>query len=213
MTVIEPETRLRAAPGIAKTETEASKQALATLKQRGHPETPPPLVSDGLGGHREALVEVHGQMPAYSGRGRPPSRKQPQDDWLYLQMVKQRVNGRVVGVTPRVVYGEETTVRETLGENTAYVERSHLTSRHMNGRLVRKSLGFSKAREMFEASCAWEDIIYHLARPLKTLRVEVNDGMRRWQPRTPMMAAGLTDHIWSLAELLTRLPLPRLNNA
>ena len=213
MTVIEPETRLRAAPGIAKTETEASKQALATLKQRGHPETPPPLVSDGLGGHREALVEVYGQVPAYSGRGRPPSRKQPQDDWLYLQMVKQRVNGRVVGVTPRVVYGEETTVRETLGENTAYVERSHLTSRHMNGRLVRKSLGFSKAREMFEASCAWEDIIYHLARPLKTLRVEVNDGMRRWQPRTPMMAAGLTDHIWSLAELLTRLPLPRLNNA
>ena len=213
MTVIEPETRLRAARGIAKTETEASKQALATLKQRGHPETPPPLVSDGLGGHREALVEVYGQVPAYSGRGRPPSRKQPQDDWIYLQMVKQRVNGRVVGVTPRVVYGEATTVRETLGKNTAYVERSHLTSRHMNARLVRKSLGFSKAREMFEASCAWEDIIYNLARPLKTLRVEVNDGMRRWQPRTPMMAAGLTDHIWSLAELLTRLPLPRLNNA
>ena len=37
----------------------------------------------------------------------------------------------------------------------------------------------------------------HLTRPVKTLRVEVNDGRRRWQPRSPAMAAGLTDHIWT----------------
>lgn len=74
VTVIEPDTRLRAAHGIAKTETEASVHALSTLKQRGHPDTPPPLVSDGWGGHREALVEVYGQVPVYTGRGRPPSR-------------------------------------------------------------------------------------------------------------------------------------------
>ncbi len=213
MSVIETDTRLRAARGVAKTEAEAAVAAFESLKRRGHPDGPPSLTSDGLGGYREALVEVWGQVPPYVGRGRPPTRKQPKDDWQYLQMVKQRVNGRVVGMTPRVVYGEEARVRQSLGENTAYVERTHLTSRHMNARLVRKTLGFSKEREMFEASCAWEDAVYNLTRPLKTLRVEVNDDERRWQPRSPMMAAGLTDHIWSIHELLTWLPLPHLSNA
>lgn len=127
-------------------------------------------------------------------------------------MVKQRVEGHVVGVTPRVVYGEAATVAQTLTYHTAYVERTHLTSRHMNARLVRKTLGFSKQRAMLEAACAWEDAVYNLARPLKTLRLEVDDGARRWHPRTPMMAAGLTDHVWSILELLTLIPLPRPNN-
>ena len=50
-----------------------------------------------------------------------------------------------------------------------------------------------------------EDINYNLTRPLKTLRLEVNDGQRRWQPRTPAMAASLTDHIWSVEEVLTTI--------
>jgi hypothetical protein len=41
-----------------------------------------------------------------------------------------------------------------------------------------------------------------LTRPIKTLPGEVNDGQRRWQPRSPAMAAGLTDHIWTVKELL-----------
>ena len=42
-------------------------------------------------------------MPAYTGIGRPPTRKRPQPGWQYLQVVKQRQNGRVVGTTLRVV--------------------------------------------------------------------------------------------------------------
>jgi hypothetical protein len=45
---------------------------------------------------------------------------------------------------------------------------------------------------------AWWDF---LARPLKTLRLEVNTSGRRWLPRSPAMAAGLTDHIWTVKEL------------
>ncbi len=52
-----------------------------------------------------------------------------------------------------------------------------------------------------EAS-AWEDRIYNLTRSLKMLRVEVDNGSRRWQQRSPAMAAGLTDHIWSVLGLL-----------
>jgi hypothetical protein len=77
---------------MAKTETEASQIVFTALKQRGHPDKPPPTISDGWGGIREAMVEVYGQAPPYSGRGRPPTLKQPGKDWQYLQMVKQREN-------------------------------------------------------------------------------------------------------------------------
>ena len=87
-----------------------------------------------------------------------------------------------------------------------------LTSRQMNGRLVRKSLSFSKEREMLEASCAWEDWVYNLTRPLKALRVEVNGGRRRWQLRSPAMVAGLTDHIWTVKELLMTVAAPDVTN-
>ncbi len=66
----------------------------------------------------------------------------------------------------------------------------------------------SKQLELLEAACAWEDWIYNLTRPLKTLRVEVNDGKRRWQPRSPAMAAGLSDRLWTAEELLTRVVAP-----
>ena len=43
----------------------------------------------------------------------------------------------------------------------------------------------------------------------KTLRLKVLDDPRRqWQPRTPAMAAGLTNHIWTVKELLTVIAPP-----
>jgi IS1 family transposase len=65
-------------------------------------------------------------------------------------MVKQRDHkGRVMGVQAKVVYGDEREVRKELpGGGTGYVERTHLTSRRMNARLVRKTLGYSKKLKM-----------------------------------------------------------------
>lgn len=211
--MIDADTRLRVARGVGKTETEASTEVFQTLKRRGHPDAPPPTVSDGWGGIREAMVEVYGEVPEYSGRGRPPTRKQPQPDWQYLQVVKKRKTGRVVGVRLRVIYGDKEEVLQLLGSSTAYVERTHLTSRQFNSRLVRKTLGYSKIVEMHRAAATWEDIVYNLVRPLKTLRLEVfDDPTRRWLPRTPAMAAGLTEHIWTVKELLTTLPIPTVSN-
>jgi hypothetical protein len=98
------------------------------------------------------------------------------------------------------------------GGHTAYVERTHLTARQMNGRLVRKTLSYSKQVTMLKAASAWEDWVYNLTRPVKTLRVEVNDGHRRWQSRSPAMAAGLTDHIWTVKELLMTVVAPNAIN-
>lgn len=206
---IEPHTRLRVGRGIGQTETDAAVQLWQQVKQRAaHASSPPPILSDGWGGHREALVEVYGYIPDYQGRGRPPTRKQPVVGWHYTQMVKQRdAQGNLMGVDVRVIYGDDTTLSQT-GTRTTCVERTNLTSRHMNGRLVRKTLGYSKRVAMLEAACVWEDGVYNFTRSVKTLRVEIKSEGKRWLQCSPAMAAGLADHIWSIRELLVRVPLP-----
>ena len=201
-TIVDIATRLRVARGIGKTETDASIEAFETLQQRGYPDVPPPLVSDGWGGIREALVETYGKVPEYGGRGRPPTRKRPQPGWKYLQVIKQP---RKTGGAPRlkVVFGDEETVLAELAHHTAYVERTHLTMRQFDSRITRNGLGFSKDLDMYTYAAALEDVVYNLARPLKSLRVRINDDSpRRWEPRTPAMAAGLTDHVWTIKEML-----------
>lgn len=124
-----------------------------------------------------------------------------------MQAVKQRENGRAVGTVACVIYGSKRLTPTLLGEYTACVERTSRTTRHMNGRLVRKTLGFSKKREMLEAACIWEDVVYNFARHVKTLRLEVNQDGRRWRYRSPAVAAGITDHLWSVQELLAMVPV------
>jgi hypothetical protein len=207
--MIDIDTRLRVARGFGKSETQADLEVFATLKRRGHPESPPPTVSDGWGGTDEAMVEVYGTVPAYSGRGRPPSRKRPQPGWEYLQVIKRRTaQGRVIGTRLRVVFGEPEVVLAHLTPHTAYSERTQLTMRQHNRRLVRNGLTFSKELAMHRAAAAWEDLCHNFVHPHKSLRVRVEEPDRRWQPRTPAMAAGLTDHIWTVKELLTIVIIP-----
>jgi len=213
--MIEMDSRLRVARGIAKNETLASVEVFRTLKRRGHPDGPPPTISDGWGGIDEAMIEVYGAVPEYCGQGRPPTKKRAGSDWIYLQMVKQRdERGRVNGIKLRVQFGKKSEVIALLGKSTAYIERSNLTSRLFNGRQVRKTLAFSKDVTAYRAAAAWEDCYYNLVRPHKSLRLPAADGLpRKWLPRTPAMAAELTDHIWTVKELLTMLPVPDVNNA
>ncbi len=213
-TLIDMDSRLRAARGIAKDETQASIEVFRTLKRRGHPHSPPPIISDGWGGIDDAMIEVYGGVPPYQGRGRPPTRKRPGHDWMYVQMVKQRhPHGRFQGTRPRVVFGSPSEALALLGASTAYIERSQLTSRLFNSRQVRKTLAFSKQLEAYRASAVWEDSYYNLVRPHKSLRTAVaDDPSRKWSPRTPAMAAGLTDHVWTVKELLTTIPVPGTTN-
>ncbi len=208
-TMLDIDSRLRVARAIEKDETQASIGVFHILQRRGHPDGPPPTISDGWGGIDEAMVEVYGVVPEYGGRGRPPTRKKPGEDWLYLQMVKQRdEHGRFEGVKLRAIFGTQAEVIDLLGKSTAYIERSNLTSRLFNSRQVRKTLAFSKDIDAYRAAAAWEDSYYNLVRPHKSLRVPVRNGSpQKWSPRTPAMAAKLTDHIWTVKELLTTIPL------
>jgi hypothetical protein len=77
-TLIESESRLRAARGLTKNETEAAIEAFEQLKGRGQRHSAPPLVSDGWGGYEmRRWWRCGGKVPEYKGRGRPPTKKRP----------------------------------------------------------------------------------------------------------------------------------------
>jgi hypothetical protein len=198
---------------IGKNEEEVAAVMLLQIRDRCNPIEPPAISSDGNDSYPEAMLETWGKLPEYTGRGRPPTRKQPQPGWKCLQVTKHRSGGRLIRVTHRVVYGDPNEVPNFMGLNTAYVERTNLTSRQMNGRMVRKTLSFSKEEKMLKASCSLEDAVYNFTRPVKSLRKEANSDQRQWEPRSPAMAAGITDHIWTIGEIMMMLVIPDKNNA
>jgi hypothetical protein len=184
--------------------------------------------SDQRPQYREAMLKAFGQwmQPERQGqRGRRPKpRWVPPPDLLYAQVVKHRRKGRVVKVTTEVVFGTP----EALGAyrkrspasrrvNTAFVERQNNTMRQHNRRFTRKTLGFSKKRYWMERQlhlCVGD---YHFCLPHSGLREEIdpplptkgNGSPKKWREVTPMMAAGVTDHVWTLQELLMYRVPPR----
>jgi IS1 family transposase len=78
--------------------------------------------------------------------------------------------------------------------STSYVERQNLTMRMGMRRFTRLTNGFSKKLDNHMAAIAIHFMHYNFARPHKTLA--------KPYPRTPAMAAGITDHIWTLAEIV-----------
>lgn len=77
--------------------------------------------------------------------------------------------------------------------STAYIERLNGTTRHTNGRMRRLCYAFSKRPEHHRAAVALDYVGYNLCHVVRTLRV------------TPAMQAGVTDHVWSVEELLHAL--------
>jgi hypothetical protein len=130
------------------------------------------------------------------------------------------VGGRVVEVKRHIRFGAADDIIPVLAtdrcgppSNTSYVERDNLTSRPSNGRLVRKPLSPSKKKADLQRHIALEEAIYNFVRPHSALQVTLRQPAahgRLWQQRPPAMAVGLTDHLWSLEELLSYcLPPPR----
>jgi len=208
------ESHLRVGHAIGKTEEEIAPELMKQVKMHAPDEEPPAMSSDRKGAYREAMLETWGKVPEYGGRGTPPKLPKPGKGWKFLQVIKKRKRGKLESVRIKVIYGDPEEVKAKLGCHTAYVERTNLTSRTMNGRLVRKTLSFSKDLRFLKASNALEDAIYNFTRPVKTLRVELPNPSKqaRWQQRSPAMAASLTDHIWTVKELLTVVLVPLCAN-
>jgi IS1 family transposase len=172
--------------------------------------------SDQLDQYANALLQVYGKWvtpPPKPGPGRRPKPKLvPPEDLLYVQVVKQYKNSHLAEVSRRIVFGEPVRVSEHLNNsivskaiNTSYIERNNGTIRHMDARCVRKTLRFSKTKENHSRQLTLSLAYYHLCRPHSALT------KRSGRPTTPFMAAGFTDHVWSMAELLTT-PSQKLNS-
>lgn len=185
----------------------------------------PLLTSDQLPHYVEAILKVLGRWvrPERNGsRGRfPKPRLQPPEGLQYGTVHKERQGGRVVSVTTQVVFGKAKELQARLKAlgvqkiNTSFVERMNLTLRHLVSRLRRRGLTFSKKRQYLEWHLHLGIAYYHFVRPHRSLRLRLpqpiptkGDGTpKKWEKRTPALSAGLTDHIWTMQELLAfRVP-------
>ena len=148
--------------------------------------------------------------PGTRGRPRKP-RGEPHPDLGYGQWVTQQTQGQRRTLSPRVVLGAErlTSLGHTL--STAVVERVHLPLRQALAPLTRKTARFGTHRERLRQRVVFFQALYNAARPPRSLRQPLPLHARthhgairpRWRERTPALAAGGTDHVWTFRELLT----------
>jgi IS1 family transposase len=104
-----------------------------------------------------------------------------------------------MGIDVRVIAGSPDMSRVS----TSYVERNNLTMRMGRRRFTRLTNGFSKKIEFHAHAVSLNFLYYNFARGHQSLRVKNADGT--FTKRSPAMAAGLADHIWTtweIAELL-----------
>jgi hypothetical protein len=198
----DPDSRLVLEVLVGKRLDTNSEELLQGVKRRLG-EVPPKLVSsDGHAPYPGAVLAAFGQgvTPPRTGKpGRPAGpRVEPLAGLCYGRVVKHKRRGRVVGVETEVVFGR---LPEGAAISTSYVERHNATDRHRNARKGRKTYRFSKDWDVHEAMTSYTMYSYNFCWSVRTLRQK--DAQGRWRQRTPAMAAGLSDHVWSLEEWLT----------
>ena len=151
---------------------------------------------DGFKAYVTAILKVF-RDPLHTGKlGRP--RLLVWDDLHIVQVVKHRVGRRLVSITRRLAHGSmaraEAIMQATQVElgriNTAYIERLNATLRTWMPALVRRTRTPSGARDHLEAALFWTGCVYNFCHVHATLA------------GTPAMAADLTDHVWSIDELI-----------
>jgi IS1 family transposase len=179
------------------------------------------LTSDEYTAYKTAIFAAYAEVREQPRTGRPGRPKSPQKvlpkGLKYATVHKERENGRVVKVTTRVVFGTPAAVRAALARsrvsnvvNTVFIERHNGSDRNRNRRKVRKTCCFSKDWAVHEAMTYFTMYSYNFCWPVRTLRVPV--GEHRYQQRTPAMAAGLTDHIWTIHEWATYPAVNRIKD-
>jgi hypothetical protein len=188
------------------------------------PDCAPRLLTDGLREYLTALRTPSGQWvqpPRRQAQGPAPKpRWRPLPQRLYAPVVKTVRRRRRVDVQHRVVVGSREALAPLLAPlgwhiNTAFVERSNRTIRQhvaAGGRRVSTRCKGEDGLRQQVAVCHCSDnfCLPHasLRQPLPQPEPTHGPGSAtRWRPCTPALGAGLTDHVWTLREvLLFRVP-------
>jgi hypothetical protein len=157
---------------------------------------PAPLVVcvDGFAAYvTQVRLMARSSVPRDGKRGRCRLTEWP--GLVIGQVVKQRVDGRVVGVTRRLACGTPAWAARLLGGGTiqtAYIERLNGTFRARLAGLARRTRGLGRTVARLEAGMWLVGTAYNVCTPHRSLA----------RGHTPAMAAGITDHVWSMDELL-----------
>jgi IS1 family transposase len=209
---LDPETRLVVSLVVGKRTEDATHALVGDFHRRTGGRVMRLMTSDEYPVYATAIRKVYGPVVTPPRTGRPGRPRKPYTvippEVTAATVHKERENNRVVDVSTRVVFGTVAAVTlarlasaVSFAVNTCFVERHNGTDRNRCRRKVRKSYAFSKDGEVHRAATAFSYFSDNFCWPVETLRVRDTDG--RWRPRTPAMAAGLTDHVWSLAEWLS----------
>jgi hypothetical protein len=184
----------------------------------------PAWLSDGFKGYLPAILSHFGWWVHPARRQDkgpvPKPRWMPRPGLLYAQVVKQYRRKRVVGVQHRVVFGTREMVNQVLAAcgwkiNTSFIERLNLDIRQRVAAIGRRVNTLCQGEDGLQHQLAVFHVYHNFVLPHASLRQpllapEATNGRgsaKVWQPCTPAMAAGLTDHVWSLQEvLLFRVP-------
>ena len=182
---------------------------------------PRPLLicADGLVTYVNAIRQVFRDKVARSGQ---PGRRRLQP-WrgVYIgQVVKTYARRRVVAVCQRIAQGRRPAVARLIAQtqgsgwiNTAYIERLNATFRARLHHLARRSRCLARQTTTLERGVYLVGAVYNFCTHHRSLRQRrrgrPDHPGRRWAVQTPAMAAAITDHCWSVHELLAYpIPLP-----
>jgi len=165
-------------------------------------ERPILLMTDGLVTYINAWKRAFCNIVKSGRRGRPRHILWPQV--VIGQVVKRYEKKRVVGVDHRLIQGTQELFEalNVMGQkmNTAYIERINATFRQRLCGLVRRGRCLLRHEAVMERGMYLVGCVYNFCTPHESLRVQNAVGSRRAQ-RTPAMAAGITDDIWSISDL------------
>jgi IS1 family transposase len=185
----------------------------------------PLFLTDGLKEYATALLTHFGywvQLQRRQATGPlPKPRWMPLPQLRYAQVVKTYWRRRQVDVHHRVVFGTPEGVKQVLVSqgwqiNTAFIERVNLTIRQHVAAVGRRVMTLCKSAEGLRQQLTLDHTYYNFCLPHSSLRLPVpqpvptngTGSAKRLRPCTPAMAAGLTNHVWTLHEvLLFRVPL------
>ena len=211
---LDPQSKLLVSLVPGKRTRQTIHQVVVDAAQRLAPEAmQPALFTDGEPTYPEAILAAFGhpyQPPHRGGLGRPPTlRLRVPQDLVYAQVIKHRQGYRIRQVEVRPVFGKGKLpqVVARLGwnkANTSAIERFNLTDRLRNSRKARKTMGFSRRIHLHDAMSWISALRYNFHHPHRTLRLRTPEG--HWQKRSPAMAAGLTDQIYTALDLMRLNP-------
>jgi IS1 family transposase len=223
-TAMDPESKLLLTEEVGERTLAMAQCVIHQVAQALAPDCTPLFLTDGYKDYLTALLTHFGywlQSPRQRAQGPAPKpRWMPLPGLLYAQVVKTVHRRRLVHVRHRVVFGNLEAIEQILSAcgwqiNTSFVERLNLDFRQHVAAIGRRVNTVCKHEAGLRQQLAVFHVYHNFVLPHASLRRPLpqpepthgSGSAKRWRLRTPAMAAGLTDHVWTLRDVvLFRVP-------